>query len=241
MNEIQAAVIIADSIRRARSTAEIWRALKSFVGPLGFTQLTVLSALEANAEKLKPHIEYTDAPSAFIDAFDQRSLLQHYSLVQNALTSKEPFTVRQVQTGGLTPEQRKALEFVGSELSLTAGFVVPVRRAGKLLGIVLHGGVRCRSGPIERSILHLLAHTAVVRAIDLKDAPKEAVRAELSPRELQCLQWAAKGKTDAEIGLILGISPRTARFHIENAKRKLGAATRVQAVAEAMRRHAIAA
>jgi len=63
----------------------------------------------------------------------------------------------------------------------------------------------------------------------------------LSPRELQCLQWASKGKTDGEIGVILSISARTARFHIENAKRKLGAATRVQAVAEAMRRRAIAA
>ena len=45
----------------------------------------------------------------------------------------------------------------------------------------------------------------------------------------------------AEIAVILSIKPRTARFHIENAKRKLGVATRVQAVAEAMRLHTIAA
>src|SRR5262249_34637051 len=127
-----------------------------------------------------------------------------------------------------------------------AGLIVPVRRGGKLLGIVMYAGVRCRIGPIERSMLHLLAHTAIVHALALKDLAPGAAAAsqpvsDLSPRELQCLQWASRGKTDAEIGLILGISARTARFHIENAKKKLGAATRVQAVAEAMRRHAIAA
>ena len=63
----------------------------------------------------------------------------------------------------------------------------------------------------------------------------------LSKREVECLRWAAAGKTDAEIGRILTISPRTTRFHIENAKKKLGVATRIQAVTEALRLRAIAA
>jgi len=222
MSEILQAVQVADSIRRARTTGEIWRALKAFIGPMGFTQMSVLSALDASADKLAPHVIYIDAPKNFVAAFDERGLLHHYPLIQHALTTSDPFTVRQVQARGLTAEQRAALEFVGLELNLTAGFIVPVRRAGKLLGVVSFGGVRCRLGPIERSILHILAHCALVRSLDLKDAPKEAPASELSPRERQCLQWASKGKTDAEIGVILGISARTARFHIENAKRKLG-------------------
>ena len=63
----------------------------------------------------------------------------------------------------------------------------------------------------------------------------------LTARELECLRWVSVGKTDSEIAVILSIKPRTARFHIENAKRKLGVATRVQAVAEAMRLQTIAA
>lgn len=240
MSDILEAVKVADGIRHARSPAEIWRALKSFAEPLGFTHLSVLSPMDANETRLKPHIIYADAPASFFDAFDERGLLRHHPLVQHALVSSEPFTTRQIQAGDLTPEQAKALEFIGTQLNLTAGFIVPVRRNGVLLGIVSYGGVNCRLGPIERSILHLLAHTALVRALEVKDA-KEVPAVDLSPRELQCLQWASRGKTDAEIGVILGISARTARFHIENAKRKLGAATRVQAVAEAMRRHAIAA
>jgi DNA-binding CsgD family transcriptional regulator len=63
----------------------------------------------------------------------------------------------------------------------------------------------------------------------------------LSPRETECLRLSARGKTDIQIGRVLGISPRTARFHVENAKKKLGVATRVQAVAEALRIKVIAA
>lgn len=55
----------------------------------------------------------------------------------------------------------------------------------------------------------------------------------LSERELECLTWAALGRTDIEIGAIIHRSPTTARFHIDNAVRKLGARNRTQAVAMA--------
>ncbi|MEQ8483742.1 MAG: autoinducer binding domain-containing protein [Pseudomonadales bacterium] len=53
----------------------------------------------------------------------------------------------------------------------------------------------------------------------------------LSERELECLTWAALGRTDVEIGAVIHRSPATARFHIDNAVRKLGARNRTQAVA----------
>lgn len=58
---------------------------------------------------------------------------------------------------------------------------------------------------------------------------------QLTPRERECLRWAAAGKTDWEMGEILSISESTAHTHLENAKRKLGVPTRMQAVMEAMR------
>jgi len=59
---------------------------------------------------------------------------------------------------------------------------------------------------------------------------------ELSPRERECLKWAAVGKSEWEISQILGISEHTSEKHLLNAKAKLGAVNRVQAVAEAIRR-----
>jgi DNA-binding CsgD family transcriptional regulator len=52
----------------------------------------------------------------------------------------------------------------------------------------------------------------------------------LSPREFECLEWAAQGKSAWEIGQILGISRHTAATYLESAKAKLGVRTIVQAV-----------
>jgi len=53
----------------------------------------------------------------------------------------------------------------------------------------------------------------------------------LSPREFECLEWAAQGKSAWEIGRILGISRHTAATYLETTKAKLGVRTIVQAVA----------
>ena len=53
----------------------------------------------------------------------------------------------------------------------------------------------------------------------------------LTCRERDSLAFVADGKTDWEISVILGVSEATARFHVDNARRKLGAVSRAQAVA----------
>ena len=53
----------------------------------------------------------------------------------------------------------------------------------------------------------------------------------LTDRERDALAWVANGKSDWEISRILGVSEATARFHVDNARRKLGAANRAHAVA----------
>jgi DNA-binding CsgD family transcriptional regulator len=55
----------------------------------------------------------------------------------------------------------------------------------------------------------------------------------LREREKEALTWAARGKTSAEIAQILGLSKRTVDFHLDNARCKLGVATRTQAVMKA--------
>ncbi len=61
----------------------------------------------------------------------------------------------------------------------------------------------------------------------------------LAPRELESLHWCSRGKTNWEIGQILGISERTVEHHISSAARKLQCSTRAQAVAQAIREQLI--
>jgi DNA-binding response OmpR family regulator len=56
---------------------------------------------------------------------------------------------------------------------------------------------------------------------------------ELNDREVEVLTWVARGKTSGEIAQIVGLTKRTIDFHIDNARAKLGAATRTEAVIKA--------
>lgn len=53
----------------------------------------------------------------------------------------------------------------------------------------------------------------------------------LTPREIECLLWAAYGCSDKEIAQEICCAHDTVRFHIKNVVRKLGASNRTHAVA----------
>lgn len=55
----------------------------------------------------------------------------------------------------------------------------------------------------------------------------------LSKREVECLRFAAIGKTDKEISMILALSHATVRYHVQRAGVKLNAVNRSQAVFKA--------
>ncbi|MBV8849430.1 MAG: response regulator transcription factor, partial [Methylobacteriaceae bacterium] len=57
---------------------------------------------------------------------------------------------------------------------------------------------------------------------------------QLNDREIEALTWVARGKTSIEIAQILDLSKRTVDFHIDNARNKLGVATRTEAAIKAV-------
>jgi DNA-binding NarL/FixJ family response regulator len=61
-----------------------------------------------------------------------------------------------------------------------------------------------------------------------------AQRYQLTSREVEVLHWVACGKTNRDIGDILGLSPRTVNKHLEHVYVKLGVETRTAAAAVAM-------
>lgn len=55
----------------------------------------------------------------------------------------------------------------------------------------------------------------------------------ITARESEALTWSARGKSAVDIAVLMGISERTANFHVENAIRRLGVTTRTQAAVKA--------
>ena len=79
--------------------------------------------------------------------------------------------------------------------------------------------------------LHLaLLRMPLARAAPAMRAPVEAARP-LSMREMDILRWLAEGKSNYEVGCILGISAATVKNHLQRIYRALGVSNRTHALA----------
>jgi DNA-binding CsgD family transcriptional regulator len=174
---------------------------------------------------------------------------------QYGLTTCQPFTWDSLgQARNLKPEQQRVMD-EAREAGLLDGIAVPIwGQNGELAGVGMAsstGGVRPDINLLSkiRALtlqFHLVYTELEKKAPSLRDnfagnihltaREKEILRrAKLTPREVECLKWAADGKTEWEIAAILNVSEHTADKHLANAHRKLGAASRAQAVAHAIR------
>jgi DNA-binding NarL/FixJ family response regulator len=116
---------------------------------------------------------------------------------------------------------------------------------GRVLA-ALQGGARgCLPKTATGAELLEAAHSAVLGEPVLHPATTAALLQQLrgdgptpalSPRETEVLRQVAAGQTNKAIALQLGISEHTVKFHLGSAMTKLGAASRAEAVAVAMRR-----
>lgn len=75
---------------------------------------------------------------------------------------------------------------------------------------------------------------AVAPPVEGQVQAKLSERFQLTSREIEVLHWVACGKTNKDIGDILGLSPRTVNKHLEHVYVKLGVETRTAAAAVAM-------
>jgi len=118
-------------------------------------------------------------------------------------------------------------------------------RARELLGAGAHGVVH-RDAPGAELAAASVAVASGLVALDLdalqallaRGAPREV--GVLSPRERQVLDLVADGLSNKLIAEKLGMSEHTAKFHVRSLLDKLGADTRTEAVAQAVRRGLLA-
>jgi LuxR family quorum sensing-dependent transcriptional regulator len=121
-----------------------------------------------------------------------------------------------------------------AEFNLRDGYTVPLTTVEGEFGGMSFTGSRLEIAPEHRGMLTLVASYAFGHALLVRGQPIET-SAKLSPRERETLQWAAEGKTDWEIGEIMGISEHGVDSHLRCVRTKLRTRNRAQSVAEGFR------
>jgi DNA-binding NarL/FixJ family response regulator len=106
--------------------------------------------------------------------------------------------------------------------------IEPALAAGASIAIGTATGMRLSVRNLGAAAL---GETMLLFAIQRDGPAARLADAALTPRETEVLSWLAKGKTNRDIGEILGTSPRTVNKHLEHIFEKLGVETRAAAAA----------
>ena len=202
--------------------------------PTGITEPVALTTPWMSDQKTDTVWAFLDsAPVALLAADDHRRIVRvntHWceltGYASDAATASRLDDI-------LAPESRPGIEMRWSDL-LTTGLatarVVILRPDGARLAV--------RYGAFANVVpgVHVGAYFAEPGQEGRAPRLPRARRAgQLTRREQESLRLVAMGMTTTAAAEQLGISPETVRTHVRNAMNKLGARTRAQAIAVAMR------
>ncbi len=137
-----------------------------------------------------------------------------------------------------TPDTRRLLSYIGEEKGSRQLVSIPLRPIVGETAIFFVGSevpvdewkTQRKNILREFQVLASYFHQHILRIYG-NDSENQIL---VSARELDCLKWVAAGKTAWEASVILGISERTVRFHLNAAREKLNCLTTTQAVAKAV-------
>lgn len=109
---------------------------------------------------------------------------------------------------------------------LGGGFTVPANVPGEMLGSCSF--VAANDVDLDDTVLPYaqLAGQFAFEAVRRMDGPRRTPTAVLTDRQVECILWVGRGKTDWEIARILGVSPNTVVEHLRNARERYAASSR---------------
>jgi LuxR family quorum sensing-dependent transcriptional regulator len=223
--------LFEDFVRDTQSAttgAALFAHLQRSVGQYGYDQL-IFSVVQ---DPLLPAAHhdlslFNTYPDDFQKDYIDKGWAHFDPVLRAAGTHGHAFTWESLEAAGVSPAQARLMR-LGEDAGLNSGIAVPMRALKAIGGLGLASSV-----PHDDAARHLDLINALCTQFYLAYRRLYAVSAPavtLSSKECEVLTWVAAGKTDDEIGLILGISRNTVDSHMRHIFRKLDATNRVTAV-----------
>ena len=231
-DEISLALDFVERCGKASRTEDLVEDFRATISRFGFHHSACGCWLGAGANRTVRFF-FADWPEEVAKVYAEQDIFSKDPLVFAARRRMTAYTWATVlDEEPLQPEMRDMFAFI-ARYDIRDGFCVPIHGPAGYQGLVsLLAPGRLNLTTRQQAVLEMIS-----RAIH--DRCRETVGyglidtgvPEMSKREIECMKWAAAGKTDWEIAQILGISRSTAHFHVERVKKKLRKNSRTEAVA----------
>lgn len=239
MSHFDETLAFINDIHNIGSASDICAKLLGITSHFGLTALMAgtVPAPGTPMRRQKDHVLLCDWPGEWLDRYLNENYVRHDPVVQHMRSCLAPFRWSDAFSGQPLCNEAQSVVADARSFMLNDGLAFPLVTLNGTAVVVSLGGESLDLSSAEFAMVSLVSTYAIGRAMQLHAVPGTPIeQVELTPRETECLRWAALGKSEWEISQILGISEHTSEKHLLNAKSKLGAVNRVHAVAEAIRR-----
>ena len=207
----------------------------------GAEKFTIL-AVDTGASGIAQASYANNWDAEMVQIYDGENLMGGSPIIDHCQNGARPlhFLIDTLPMDPVTANQKTRVELF-NDFDMESGLLCPVVANGGHHGGISFSAKKLAVEEVDIPQVHLLSSYLFNRIMAISDYSELPGQIEtddelLSPREKECLTWAASGKTAAEIGIILDISANTATHYLTTAGQKLNATNRVHAVAEALRR-----
>lgn len=222
------------SICNADSRLELRASLQRGFSSFGFESFN-LGCHKSDKHELALNPTLATWPDEFMSEYERRNWADSDPILARAATTETPF-IWSIQNKYKSRPQQSYIDFLHSS-PLKGGVSIPLpRRPGTLssISVEIHTETRIDGWTIHAA--SVIANSAMIKAEALGLVPDISVDEsqhlrKLSKIQSEILKWAASGKSNGDIAVILNSSERAVKYHMSEILRKLGVATRTQAIA----------
>lgn len=223
-------------VEGAASADELAAVMTDITGELGFQYFAMthhVDIVRAAGSAIRLH----NYPAQWADYYDRNALGVSDPVHRASHVTSVGFCWSQMPAMiPLTAEDRRVLA-LGRAQGIGEGFTVPAHVPGEARGSCSFANEAGRPIPAEKLPLAQLAGAFAFEAARRLWTPRGRFAPPaptLTDRQRDCVLWVARGKTDWEIGRILGVTEETVKRHIKQARERLGVQKRTSLAVRAL-------
>lgn len=197
-----------------------------------------ISGIPLAHERIDPYLLLNAWPGEWFERYVAENYVHIDPVINHTKIADEAFVWSEALGDRPIAQKSRKLMNEATEFGMIDGFSVPIHTAAGFQAIVTFGGRKVSLVAEEKGALQIIsiyAHNKLRSLMNDRAGTAILAGVDITARERECIAWCADGKTDWEMGLILGRSERTVHHTISNAQRKLGVVNRAQLIAESFR------
>jgi LuxR family quorum-sensing system transcriptional regulator CciR len=219
-----------DCTRKAQTDDDLFLLLEAVTGEIGFRYFALVHHVDLRDESPKL-VRLYNYPSSWVTYFIEQALYAEDPVHVASLHSNVGFSWENIPRKiRLSGRQRHILEMAAGH-GLRHGYTVPANIPGESTAscsFATRDGIELpKEGLLLAELVGNFAFEAARRLgrTDSGNTPSGPPR--LTPRQHDCLLLVIHGKTDKEIGRVLGISEETVTEYIDLLRRRYGVSKRL--------------